>query len=466
MLNIQSILNRQQAVNELSAKLDWRQNFQATGNIIMENEEETDDYSSWFSLKNKLNRDADFHKEIIDWINSGFYFSKIKILPFLLIVLPMFSVTALIFTILGLFPFMGLVLVVLFMLAIVGLFNKKIMEMHARIGKKVKILDKYERLLRSIENESFKSKDLKDLITDNHKGAQKPSSELKKLKKLAGMLDNRLNLVFIIFADGFLLWDLQIVLRLEKWREKNHENIEKWFQAIYQFDALNSLANLAHNHPAFVMPKPVEGAFYLKMQAGGHPLLDEKIRIDNDFSINGYSQIRIITGANMAGKSTFLRTMGVNLILAMAGSVVCAREFKFVPVALHTSVRTNDSLQKHESYFYAELKRLKSIIEQLETGKKLFVIVDEMLRGTNSKDKHLGSAALIERLIKLQASGLIATHDIELGKMIEKYPQNIENYRFEVDIKDNELFFDYKIKIGISQNLNAMFLMKKMGIVE
>ncbi len=466
LLNIQSILNRQQAVNELSAKLDWRQNFQATGNIIMENEEETDDYSSWFSLKNKLNRDADFHKEIIDWINSGFYFSKIKILPFLLIVLPMFSVTALIFTILGLFPFMGLVLVVLFMLAVVGLFNKKIMEMHARIGKKVKILDKYERLLRSIENESFKSKDLKDLITDNHKGAQKPSSELKKLKKLAGMLDNRLNLVFIIFADGFLLWDLQIVLRLEKWREKNHENIEKWFQAIYQFDALNSLANLAHNHPAFVMPKPVEGAFYLKMQAGGHPLLDEKIRIDNDFSINGYSQIRIITGANMAGKSTFLRTMGVNLILAMAGSVVCAREFKFVPVALHTSVRTNDSLQKHESYFYAELKRLKSIIEQLETGKKLFVIVDEMLRGTNSKDKHLGSAALIERLIKLQASGLIATHDIELGKMIEKYPQNIENYRFEVDIKDNELFFDYKIKIGISQNLNAMFLMKKMGIVE
>jgi len=231
-------------------------------------------------------------------------------------------------------------------------------------------------------------------------------------------------------------------------------------------DALNSLANLAHNYPDFVMPKPVDGEFFLKMQAGAHPLLDEKIRVDNDFTINGYSQIRIITGANMAGKSTFLRTIGVNMILAMAGSVVCAKEFEFTPLSLHTSIRTNDSLQKHESYFFAELKRLKSIINRLEKDEKLFVIVDEMLRGTNSKDKHLGSAALIKRLINLQASGLVATHDIELGKMTEDYPQNIENYRFEVDIKNEELYFDYKIKTGISQNLNAMFLMKKMGIVE
>jgi len=195
LLNIQSILNRQQAINELSAKLDWRQIFQATGNIVLENEEETGGhFFSWFRVKSKLKRDADFHQEIMDWVNSAYYFSKMKILPFLLIVLPLIAGTALIFTIMGLFSFMGLVLVVLFLSAVVGFFNKKITDEHTRIGRKVKILDKYEKLLKLIENESFSSEDLKELITHNYKGGRKPSAELKKLKNLAGMLDNRLNL--------------------------------------------------------------------------------------------------------------------------------------------------------------------------------------------------------------------------------------------------------------------------------
>jgi len=179
----------------------------------------------------------------------------------------------------------------------------------------------------------------------------------------------------------------------------------------------------------------------------------------------GHSQINIITGANMAGKSTFLRTIGVNLVLAMTGNVVCAKGFSFVPISIHTSVRTNDSLQKSESYFFAELKRLKAIIDRLEKGEKLFVIVDEMLRGTNSKDKHLGSIALTKQMINLKASGLIATHDIALGELINTYPGNIKNQRFEVEIENNKLVFDYLLKSGISQNLNAVFLMKKMGII-
>ena len=466
LLNIQSILNRQKAVNELSCKLDWRQTFQATGNTVLENREESTGNTSWFSVKSKLKQDADFHKEIIDWVNSGFYFSKIKILPFLLIILPVIAISVLIFTVMGMFPFMGLVLVVMFMLSVIGFFNKKIMDVHAHIGRKVNILDKYEKLLNLIEHEHFESECLNSLIKDNRNGRQTPSVELKKLKNLAKMLDNRLNFLFVLFADGFLLWDLYTALKLEKWRKKNSKNIEKWFETLYQFDTLNSFANFAYNHPQFIYPKPLEKEFYLNIKQGGHPLLDEKIRIDNDFTIDGWSQIRIITGANMAGKSTFLRTIGVNLVLAMAGSVVCAREFEFVPVSVHTSVRTNDSLQRNESYFFAELKRLKSIIERLEKGEKLFVIIDEMLRGTNSKDKHLGSMSLIKRLIDLKASGLIATHDIELGKMTYDFPRNIQNYRFEVDIRNNELYFDYKIKTGISQNLNAMFLMKKTRIIK
>jgi DNA mismatch repair ATPase MutS len=166
----------------------------------------------------------------------------------------------------------------------------------------------------------------------------------------------------------------------------------------------------------------------------------------------------------MAGKSTFLRTVGVNMILALCGSSVCANKFKISPIELHTSIRTSDSVQKNESYFYAELKRLKVIIDRMKNGEKLFVIIDEMLRGTNSKDKHYGSQALIEQLIRLNGSGLLATHDIALGELAEKYPDNVRNFRFEVEIKNNELVFDYKLKNGISQNLNATFLMKKMGI--
>ncbi len=467
LLNKNEIYERQQALNELSTKLNLRQLYQATGNAVLEDNSGENTSSAWFSVKNKqFTSDSSFHKELIDWVNSGFYFSNLKILKPLIIILPIGAVTALVLNILGIFPFMGLVLVVLSMLGVIGYFNKEITKVHAKIGRKVNILDKYVKLLKLIEQENFESSLLKNLFAKINTEKKPASVEITALKNLAKSLDNRLNFLFVLFADGFLLWDLHIVLRLEKWRKKNKKNINDWFHTLYTFDALNSLANFSFNHPEFVIPRIKTGNFYLKMEQGGHPLLDKKIRVDNDFIIKGNSQIRIITGANMAGKSTFLRTTGVNLVLAMSGAVVCAKNFEFTPIYLHTSVRTNDSLQKHESYFFAELKRLQSIIKRLEKGEKLFVIIDEMLRGTNSKDKHLGSSALIERLIKLQASGMVATHDIELGKMTGKYPKNIENHRFEVDIKNNELYFDYKIKPGISQNLNAMFLMKKMGIVE
>ena len=232
----------------------------------------------------------------------------------------------------------------------------------------------------------------------------------------------------------------------------------------YEFDFLTSFGTFSFNHTEYTFPEIKEGEFYLEMEQAGHPLINAQTRVDNDIIINGHKQLLVITGANMAGKSTFLRTVGVNMILAMAGSVVCAEKLIISPMQLHTSVRTSDSVQKSESYFFAELKRLKSIIDRMQSGENLFVIIDEMLRGTNSKDKHHGSEALIEQFIRLSGSGLIATHYIALGSLADKYPDNVKNYRFEVEIENNELEFDYKLKTGISQNLNATFLMKKMGI--
>jgi len=460
------ILLKQQAIKELSGQIDLRQNFQATGNTVLESDEEQTSSSAWFSKNNSVfKNDRSFHEEIINWINTPFNFITIKLLPYLLILLPLATLVLFAFTVLGKFPFMGFVVWALSMLAYVGYYIKKIAVIHNRIGKKVDILDKYGKLLYHIEKEQYKSEYLLGLVKNTEVNKLTASMELNKLKNLVKALDNRANILFAFFANAFILWDLQVVFKIEKWREKNQKNMAKWFDTIYKFDAISSMSTFAFNKPEFISPEIKEGDFTLEIKQAGHPLLDEKVRIDNDFTMDGHGQISIITGANMAGKSTFLRTIGVNLVLAMSGNMVCAKEFALSPIPIHTSVRTNDSLQKSESYFFAELKRLKSIIDRLENGEKLFVIVDEMLRGTNSKDKHLGSEALTKQMIKLGASGLIATHDIALGELAQIYPNNVKNQRFEVEIEDNKLVFDYLLKTGISQNLNAVFLMKKMGII-
>ena len=167
----------------------------------------------------------------------------------------------------------------------------------------------------------------------------------------------------------------------------------------------------------------------------------------------------------MSGKSTFLRTVGTNYVLAMVGAPVFAHRFIFSPVLLHSSIRTSDSLARKESFFYAELKRLKEIITELESGQHVFILLDEILKGTNSRDKQSGSIALLEQLIKYQSVGLIATHDLVLGDLITSYPDHLINRCFEIQISNGEMVIDYKLLEGVCQNLNATYLMRKMGIL-
>lgn len=460
-----TIIQRQHSIKELSGLLDWRQNFQATGNIVMESEDENPSSTSWFKSNSQYySNDSKFHQEIITWLKEPFLFLDKKIISFLLYLLPAISIVLFSLMLAGFVPIMGFILFGLVQLLFTGSYLKRINAIQSQIGRKVQLLNKYESLLKIIENKDYKAEILtskKQLLVSKH---GKASKAIEQLKSLVKALDNRNNILFIFLANAYLSWDIQVVLRMEKWKKDHLTRLPEWLDVIYEFDFLSSYAAFSYNHPEYVFPEITEGEFQLDIKQGGHPLINSAVRIDNDLLINGHKQLLVITGANMAGKSTFLRTVGVNMVLALSGSVVCAKELTISPIQLHTSVRTSDSVQKSESYFFAELKRLKLIIDRMQNGENLFVIIDEMLRGTNSKDKHHGSEALIEQIIRLNGSGLIATHDIALGSLAEKYPDNIKNYRFEVEIRNNELEFDYLLKTGVSQNLNATFLMKKMGI--
>lgn len=251
---------------------------------------------------------------------------------------------------------------------------------------------------------------------------------------------------------------------MEKWKKHNGQNAIQWFDVLANFEALNSLATLCFNHPKWCFPLIHDKHFFIEGRRTGHPLIPRSKRIVNDISINKGGELMLITGSNMAGKSTYLRSVGVNIVLSMAGAPVCADHFVLSPVQLISSMRIADNLEESTSTFYAELKKLKTIIDKVNNSEKVFILLDEILRGTNSFDRHTGSIALIKQLIKHNAAGIIATHDVELAKMQEAYPDNILNYHFDVQVNNEELYFDYLLKPGICTSMNASILMKKIGI--
>ena len=223
-------------------------------------------------------------------------------------------------------------------------------------------------------------------------------------------------------------------------------------------------SNSNFNHPNWVTPEITGDRFHFRAEQVGHPLIDETRCVRNSFQITGEEQIVIITGANMAGKSTFLRTIGINLVLASNGCKVFAEKFEFSPVRIYTNMRTSDNLMNDESYFYAELLRLQSMLNLIRAGENLFVILDEMLKGTNSVDKLNGSKELLHQLVSLETHGIVATHDLGLTELSEKF-SSIKNQCFEVQLNNDELNFDYKLTNGVTRTMNATFLMKKMGII-
>jgi hypothetical protein len=341
---------------------------------------------------------------------------------------------------------------------------KKINNLQRWIGKKVEIFNTYSELIEIIEKNNFKFELLRELQSRFIKQGKKASACIGRLAQLSAELEQRSNLMVHLFLNPLILWDINKAIAIDEWKNAYGKQTEIWIKTLGEWDALCSLGKFAFNHPDYIFPELTGNYFEMQGKNLGHPLMNRETCVRNDIDVKKNPYFMIVTGANMAGKSTYLRTIGVNFVLACMGAPVWADSLRLSPAILLTSLRTSDSLKDHESYFFAELKRLKMIIDRLQSGEKLFIILDEILKGTNSVDKQKGSLALIQQFVRLQSCGIIATHDLLLGNLENEFPENIRNCRFEADIKNDELTFSYRLQEGIARNMNATFLMQKMGI--
>lgn len=345
-------------------------------------------------------------------------------------------------------------------LVMIGAILKKINLLYYHISRRSYLYAQYAKCFRLISEQEFKH----PYLQQKKEEIIHASKAFQRLSRLTGLFDLRLSM-FTLFINGLFLFDLLCARAYLNWNERYQPGIRKWFETLGEIEMLNSVATYHYNHPSFVFPRTTD-TLAITATAMGHPLMKEYSAVVNNLSIGEQSKLLLITGSNMSGKSTFLRTLGLNITLAQLGAPVFASEFVFRPVRLLTSFHHIDSLEESTSYFYAELKSLQDIIHSLSNPVPALVLLDEVMRGTNSKDKHDGSALLIKKLLNYPCLTLIATHDIELGVLAEQYKNQIENFSFESVIDNDELHFDFKMRPGIAQAKNATFLMRKMGIIE
>ncbi len=442
--DITAILSRQEALKELAGKDDFRLDFRATGELTMDDTDDMLKITAWF-------------REPHAFSGNSFYRMARTIFPLL-------SAACIILTLINWEYYRLLIIIFLAGLMITVIKIRTTQRIHDLLSRYLQTFRKLGRLIGLVDRENFRSPSMAALKEQFHASGNPAHIVINQLAKLLAAFDTRLNVLANFLLNGFLLWDMQCIFRLEKWKSRYRDHFTPWVDGTAKIDALISLATFHFNFPDYSFPEFTRQEM-MRATALGHPLIPDEQRVCNDFTIASEGTVVVITGANMAGKSTFLRSIGVNLVLAMAGAPVCAGQFAFIPSDLFTSMRTSDSLLHHESYFYAELKRIKTIVDELAGGRKMLVMLDEILKGTNSADKHKGSLAVLERIFSLGGTAIIATHDLELAKTESQYKGRLINKCFEIEINGAGISFDYKLRDGITQKMNASLLMRQMGIV-
>jgi DNA mismatch repair ATPase MutS len=438
-----AIQANQLAIKELAAKIDWRQDVLALGKLINDNEEA--------------------YQKLMRWAKSEVK-AMAGIWVFVAYVSPIILTGSLIWFIASKQSFFGDVALVLFLfnLGVLIALSKQIRSESVNLDKVSEIIRMYSLIFEKIEQENFEAAPLNVLKNQLKNKTGFASAQIKKLSELFAGLDSIQNGLAAIVFNGFFLYHVHVLRALLRWKTTHSPQIPVWMEVIGEFETLNSLANFSYNNPAFVFPV-LNDRFEIAFQDLGHPLIPEAKRVCNSVDFNTQPFI-ILTGSNMSGKSTFLRTLGINMVLAGTGAPVCAGAANLHPLNVLVSMRLSDSLSDNESYFFAEVKRLKTIMDALES-EVCFVLLDEILRGTNSDDKRSGTLGVIRKIVQKKAIGAIATHDLEVCLIANEYSNTLTNQCFEVEIIDNELSFDYKLRTGICKNKSATFLMKKMEII-
>jgi hypothetical protein len=449
------ILERQQAIRELKPNLQWRQQLQVAGLPFMNDESNYQKLLKWFEMGEHL-----LPKQTKYLIGSITLAILSTVLTALVVVNSASDGWNIYLLIL-----LSVLLINYFLLRKVAPIAVEIID---HTDRNVQILGGYQMLAQAILSEKFKSKKLEKLRSDLNQNDSSAVSEIRTLKRILEAFQLRgtkrsFGNKFYGFLNNFWLFDIYGIILAERWKHRNRNLVQSWIQAISEFEVLNSLAGFAYSNPDFAFPEIKDEPYSIHFEMLGHPLIKPESRVCNQFNLKGRGQIAMITGSNMAGKSTFLRAVGVNLILALMGAPCCAKSGQVSHMKMFTSMRTQDNLEEGISSFYAELKRVEQLLKLIKSGQPIFFMLDEMFKGTNSEDRYKGGVSLIKQLSELNAFGIISTHDLELARLAGNH-MIVSNQSFNSKIHNGELSFNYKLQDGVCTDFNASELMKKSGI--
>lgn len=442
-----TILSRQQAVLEIGNKNEWK--LKAQAQLLFAQKQNDDELQQLFRY---------LHKPL-NMPGEGWLSKYVLIIPWVMVA----AIVALFY-----YPEARLIAVGIGIInfIITGVTHKHTNQTDLIAGKIGNTLKNYSDVFDSIEKEEWHADYNSGLANGIRRTGGKSIAVItRQLSGFINSLNNRNNIVVGFLLNVIMVWNVRYVLAIENWKRANHESIEGAFDVVAEYEALMSLASVQVNYPQWNMPQIAEGEGYtLTAQNLSHPLIKQSVRVDNNYELNNTRKIDIITGSNMAGKSTFLRTLGINTVLALAGAPVCAQSMQVSVVQLFSYMRIKDSLNESTSTFKAELDRLQMLLEAVKEQPNILFLIDEMLRGTNSVDKYLGSKAVIEKLISRQGVGLVATHDLQLAQLEQQYPGYVRNFYFDIQVRDGEMLFDYKLKPGECKTFNASLLLERIGI--
>ncbi|MFN3649671.1 MAG: MutS-related protein [Armatimonadota bacterium] len=340
----------------------------------------------------------------------------------------------------------------------------------AEVGRAVRSVDQadrdlalFSRVLRLLEAERFESPLLRSLREGLEAGGAPPSARLARLERLVGMLQAQQNGVFALLGI-LLLWRFQYAFLIEEWRVENGPLLPRWLEIAAECEALCALATYAYEHPEHPFPEVLDDAALFEGDSLAHPLLPEEGAVPNDVRIGGDLRLLLVSGSNMSGKSTLMRTVGTNTVLALAGAPVRAARLRVGVMNIGASIIVQDSLHSGVSRFYAEITRLRQIVELTDRERPLLFLLDEILHGTNSHDRRIGAEAVVRALVRKGAVGIVTTHDLALARIAEDAEVGAANVHLEDHLEDGKMAFDYQLRPGVVQKSNALALMRAVGL--